>query len=74
VRVDDPVDVREVVVLEEEPRGERFFFPDGFRLLVLLLFRLLAAEELSRAPILWRMSSQQMLKDGVLIPIQIESA
>jgi hypothetical protein len=44
VRVDDPVDVREVVVLEEEPRGERFF-PDGFRLLVLLLFRLLATEK-----------------------------
>jgi hypothetical protein len=46
LRVDYRVDVPEVVVLEEELRGERFL-PNWFRFLVLLLLRLLAAEELT---------------------------
>jgi hypothetical protein len=46
VRVDYTVDIPEVVVLEEELRGERIF-SDGFRLLVLPSLRLLTAEELT---------------------------
>jgi hypothetical protein len=41
LRVDYRVDVPEVVVLEEELRGERIF-PNRFRLLVLPVLRLAA--------------------------------
>jgi hypothetical protein len=46
VRVDCPIGVGEVVALEEEAGGERFF-PYGFRLLVPPILSFLATEELT---------------------------